>query len=165
MSFELSSDLLDGEFAFQFTAVGSDFVIQMPIGFNSAEERVFSLFVALSPPAGAVVGEFELVFCLIDTDEKTGEELGRIWDGLHARRILTEHTHRALVLSAILATVHFLIDQISPVRVHMITHSPDLPDKALRKFNRIATLFGQNGYRSGQCDRYHGQRLWIMEKV
>lgn len=165
MSFELSPDLLDGELAFQFSEIGSDFVVQIPIGFDQDDERVFSLFVALSPPVGAIEGEFELIFCLIDTDERSGEEIGRIWDGLHTRRVVAEPEHRTLILDAAFVAIVFLIEQISPSIVHMVTHTPDLPEKALLKFNRIATLFSQNGYRSGQCDRYHGQRIWIMHRM
>lgn len=165
MAFELSADLLDGELAFQFSDVGSDYVVQIPIGFDAIERKNISLLVALTPWIGSGAGGYELIFSLEEMDETSGESLGRVWDGLHARRYLAKGEHRSLVMGALLSIIEFLIIQISPQLVMMTTHTAGLPNKALLKFNRIATLFCQNGYRSGQCDPWHGQFIWVMEKL
>lgn len=165
MAFELSADLLDGELAFQFSDVGNDYVVQIPVGFDAVEGKNISLLVALSPLVGSGAGEYELIFSLEEMDEASGESLGRVWDGLHARRYLAKVEHRSLVMDALLSIIEFLIVQISPQLVTMTTHTAGLPNKALLKFNRIATLFRQNGYRSGSCDPWYGRCIWIMEKL
>ena len=164
MAFELSKDVSTDRLSLQITQNGSDAVAQIPLGFDADLARNYSLMVTFSPAVGDGPGEFELVFFIIEFDEMGGNVLQEISDGRAMRAVTQDRQHLDMIGIALLTAVDALITKISPRRIHMSTMTPHLPNKALRKFNMIATLFSQKGYRSGKGNAYHGRHIWMIEK-
>lgn len=143
---------------------GNEGVVTVQVGYDDVTDDTYSLLVALSPPAGAASGEFELVFSVIQYDHE--EECSyQLSDGLETRYHIPSKEHRAACLWAVCESVRALIDQHSPQIVSMMTMKPDLPEKALRKYYAVANVFSEAGFTVGQPDSYHGRRIWLMERV
>lgn len=143
---------------------GTEGVVTAQFGYDDVTDDTYSLLVSLSPPAGAAEGEYELVFCVIQYDHE--EECSyQIWDGLGTKGHFPDPEHRAACLWGACQAARYLIDQHSPQIVSMMTHSPDLPEKALRKYFAVASVFSEAGFTVGQSDPYYGRRIWLMERV
>ena len=108
-------------------------------------------------------GHAELMFSviLVDLNADTEEDIS---DGLATRNFLTGDDRR-YCLSLICGLVEHLVrDATSPVLV-MNTVTPNLPTKALQKYEEVAAAITRAGYRGGQVDPYHGSRQWLFERV
>lgn len=141
----------------------SEVLARAAIGYDDETEDVFSVFVALSPFAGAQAGEFELVFS-IERFSGEGFEQARYFDGMKTQYFLNAPQDRKLVLNAVLHSVSALVDKASPRLVTMTTYEPDLPEKALKKYWAISLWFEELGFNVGKFDPYHGNLAWVMEK-
>jgi hypothetical protein len=164
MAFELSPDISTDTISFQITMDGTDALVQIPVGFDAEQCLNYTLWVVFSPSVGDFFGEFELTFYVLEWCEDTDRDPRHIWDGLAMRQVTSDSLHLERIAMALHVAVSALIKKLSPQRVHMSTLTPHLPRKALRKFNMIATLFRQNGYRSGKGDSYHGRHIWMIVK-
>ncbi|MCA0407214.1 MAG: hypothetical protein LCH39_13815 [Proteobacteria bacterium] len=164
MAFELSSDITTATISFQITMNGSDAVVQIPIGFDDELKRNYVLHICMAPFVGAVQSEFELTFFISIYDEKMDAFLAPLWCGKELRNFIPEAPHIARIRIALLTAIEAMISKLSPQHVRVFTYQANLPKKALRKFNLIATLFHHKGYRCGEGDPYHGRRIWMFEK-
>ncbi len=149
---------------FELAQNGTEGVVTTQFGYDDITDDTYSLMVSLSPPAGAAPGEFEIVFCIIqyDHDEECSYQL---WDGQQTRNHFPDGEHRAACLWGVLECAKILIDQHSPQIVSMHAYTPDLPSKALRKYNAVASVFSEAGFTVGQPDPFHGRQMWLMERV
>lgn len=145
------------------TTNGSSFVAQLPIGYDDETEFRYSALVAMESLIGYGGDTKELVFCLVEYDPET-DALFEIWDGRETRFKIRDEQHRNAVMSAILQMTQALIDDVKPRVVSMVTHSANLPEKALTKYNRIAAIFHDAGYKAGKTDVWHGRHTWMMER-
>jgi hypothetical protein len=153
----------DGMIELTTLSVGSDRIVRVGIGFDDETEVTYSAVVAFSPIPGYGDGCYELTFALV---ESSGPDTDICWnyDGLATKGKIPAPADRKLVLAAVLIAVQALIDDVNPAVVEMVTHTPDLPQKALGKFNRIAALFGDRGYMAGKADEWHGRHIWMMKR-
>lgn len=154
----------DGEVEVSYLTNQSEAVVTVQIGFDEVTDNTYSLMVCLTPPAGGFEGEFEFAFCIIEYDHDEECEY-RLWDGLQTRYKIPDPQHRDGCLAILRAAIEILIEEVSPTVVTMITHSPDLPAKALRKYHFVANVFSKGGFTISQPDPYHGRLMWIMERV
>lgn len=142
----------------------SEYIVRALCGRDDSTAYLYNLFVALSPlPGYGDIPGLELVFSVIEISEDQTHSR-EIWDGLEVRKKIGEAEHRAEIMSALEAAIQHLIDLAQPKLVHMCTRTPNLPQKALAKFNRICTVFRSNGYKAGKGDPYHGRHIWMMTK-
>lgn len=141
-----------------------EFIVRIPVGFDDDTGAVYSAFVAFSPLAGhADIPGYECVFSVIEASHDQ-EHVRNCWDGLETQPLIPKPEDRTMVLNAICMAISVLIDEANAGIVSMTTHSPDLPKKALRKFNRICTVFSDKGYEAGKSDSYHGRHIWMMQR-
>ncbi len=142
---------------------GNDHIATVQVGYDDETDCTFSVFVSLSPFAGADEGEFELIFCLIEYDHANEYEY-QIWDGLSSKGKIADRSDREMCMSVTGRAVSILIDRASPRVITMNAYSPNLPDKALHKYHYVATICADKGYIVGQPDPYHGRQQWLMER-
>lgn len=141
-----------------------EFIVQVQIGYDDAAQRVYSLFVTLAPLMGyADVPGYELVFAVLDASIG-GTDIIDHHDGATTRSFLADPLDRARVLALLVQATQLLIDEARPNHVNMVTHSADLPNKALMKFQRLCALFGRNGFTAGKGNSYHGRHIWMMTR-
>ncbi len=132
------------------------------IGFCDETDSVFSVVVALSPqPGSGDLGHYEIVFHVLE--HLSDGEFIDYTDGLQTR-FLDGHA-REIVMNIICTCTAGLIDAVKPTVVSMVTREPDLPEKALLKYHRIALVFSKYDYRSGRGDPWHGLQIWMMERL
>lgn len=148
------------EFSVELLSRDGEFIATVPLG-SDGVGRV-SLFVALATVPGMPDDHLELAFSLVRLE---GDVEEAFFDGLATQNLIPDREHRAHILGALIGTVETLIDAAAPRIVSMTSHTPHLPEKALPKFHELAALFRQKGYDARQADRYHGQRIWMMERL
>lgn len=142
-----------------------EFIRRAPIGFDVDTGATYSVFVAFALiPGQADIPGYELIFHLIES-QFNEEHIRPIWDGLESKAIFPNPADRRAILAIICMLVRDLIDAAGPGVVSMTTHSPNLPSKALEKYEQIAMVFVVKGYKAGQADPWNGQRIWMMQKA
>lgn len=154
----------DEQLEFSFFENGSDAVVTSQVAYNAELDITYSTFCSLSPTVGAEVGTFELTFSIVEYEHYTDYEYV-INDGLETKNKIADADQRAIFMSAILCSVEILLEKISPNVVNMITYNENLPDKALKKYTDILSVFYKNGYAGGATDPYHGRTCWLMQKI
>ncbi|MEP9400378.1 hypothetical protein [Sphingomonas sp. VNH70] len=141
-----------------------EFIVQVPIGFDDAARRVYSLFVAMAPLMGcADIPGYELTFEVVDASIDKTDVIAH-YDGTATRKFLADPEDRARVRNLLLRATELLIDEAQPNQVQMMTHSAHLPPKALVKFGELCALFGSKGFIAGKADSYHGRHIWMMTR-
>jgi hypothetical protein len=125
--------------------------------------RQVSLATVLATCPGYPPDYFELSFSVTLEDGDDGDTLS-FWDGLATKPIISTVADRSQVLSVLMDTISLLVDEMRPRELHVCTHTADLPQKALRKFNRIAAHCGELGFRGGRTDPYHGRFIWMLAR-
>jgi hypothetical protein len=121
---------------------------------------IYGLFVALAPLPGCPRNEMELVF---HVTRDTGGDVKAFYDGAATQAFIPASSDRDKILMLLLEMVRASINVIQPKKVILNTHSPELPEKALRKYDLIAKMLMQCGYMAGRGDAYHGRKQWMME--
>lgn len=150
---------------FTFLKGENEYIVRIPIGFDDDTNAVYSAFVAFSPLTGyADVPGYECIFSITEASIDEGH-LHDFTDGMDTRSIITDPTHRKMIRSLICMAIERLIDESDPGIVSMVTHSADLPVKALSKFSQICSVFRRRGFNAGKADPYHGRHVWMMEKA
>ena len=163
MSFFFSLDPDDPLNLNTFTGNGET-IVRTAIGHDDETGCVYSILVGMAPYPGHDDDTFELIFNITEANIH-GDDTYCWWDGLDTKHRLSDPEHRRLTLLALFACVQRTIDVCRPRIVHMCTHTDGLPDKALRKFHRIAAIFRDNGYMAKAADPYHGRYIWMMERL
>ena len=72
---------------------------------------------------------------------------------------------RETILSAICWATQELLNFAQPQKVYRCTHDVRPPDKAVEKHHMISVVFAACGYKVARCNDWHGQRVWIAERV
>lgn len=138
---------------------GGEYVAIAPIGFDDDKGTTYSILVALSPLPGS--DTVELIFAVNEADPEGGEP--HSWyDGLATRPIIGDRAIRAVVMRLICGCISDLIDIAMPESLSMMTHTPDLPSKALRKYDEIVNVVVSKGYEPGPIEKWHGRLTWTM---
>ncbi|WP_151987386.1 hypothetical protein [Rhizobium sp. EC-SD404] len=140
-----------------------EFIVRAPVGYDDQTGLVYSTFVAIAPMAAYTDTKYDLSFALIEASTD-GSHVEDKRDGLATRPVISSNDERSLIRAVICASVSQIIDEAKPSVVSMMTHSSGLPAKALRKFDEIARVFAQQGYRSGRADPWSGHHIWMMER-
>lgn len=137
-----------------------EYIVRLAVGFDPESQKTYSLAVALSPQPG---GSMELTFNVMSVCQHSGE-WHAIWDGLATGAIFSSRDERSLIRAALMACVALLVEQVRPPDVNFVTHTANLPDKALTKFWDVQRIFSELGYHGGRADQYHGRYIWIMTR-
>lgn len=139
-------------------------IVTIPIGYDDETHCVYSAVIALSPIIGAPNGSYEQVFYLLeyDPDSSTSHEY---WDGESTRHFISKKDDRHSVLEAICTATDHLIQLVRPRIVSFMTHTQNLPDRALRKYETVASVYRRAGYDAREGEPYHGRRIWMAERM
>jgi hypothetical protein len=160
--FRCSLDELD-ELLISITTNGTQFIAQAPIGFEDSNSFKYSIFVSLGMVPAYGNETKEIIFCVIECDPSTKKQ-EPIWESLTLRKKISSRQHRDLIMRAICQCLECLIDEVSPKVLIMVTHTPYLPDKALKKYERILHTVAGKGYKVGKSDVWNGSYTWMMEQ-
>lgn len=136
-----------------------EYIATVPLG--KTLDASVSLFTALATVPGMPEDHLELTFAIV---KLTDDDEVPYFDGYATKGLIPEADHRSHILGALIGAVETLIDAAHPRIVSMTTHTANLPEKALPKFHELAALFREKGYDARQADRFHGQRIWMMER-
>ncbi|WP_155976121.1 hypothetical protein [Novispirillum itersonii] len=143
------------------TLLDGEFIVRIPVAVDEETKAVLSVFVCLSPEPGFAPDGYELVFNLV---ESGGDDDDRYFsDGRETRRLISDPVQRAMILRVICEAVSMVLSKAQPRRITMMTMQPNLPDKALTKYDCLAMVMTSKGYIGGRCDPYQGLRIWIFE--
>src|SRR5690606_32832362 len=104
---------------------------------------------------------YDLVFRIVEAS-LDGGYFADYHDGAQTKAFLKERSQRETVTRLVMHAVDRHIDEFAPPAVEMVTYVENLPQVALRKFHRIAALFGKKGYLAGVADPWHGRWIWMM---
>lgn len=137
-----------------------EFIVRLAVGFDPDSEKTYSISVALSPLPG---GCMELSFSVVMYCQHSGD-WGDLWDGATTRSVFTSPNDRELIRAALMACIALLVDHVRPEIVSFVTHTPNLPGKALAKFWEVQRIFTDHGYVGGRADPYHGRYVWMMRR-
>ncbi len=151
------------EINFTISTNGTQYVAQVPVGYDDQTLCRYSIFVAFVMVPGYGNDTKELTYCLTEYDAAS-DTITDIWDSAVVRAKIPNSNHRSAILSAVCQAIEALIDEASPNVVTMVTYTPHLPEKALAKYQRVQEIFAARGYKVGKSDVWHGSHTWMMER-
>jgi hypothetical protein len=135
-----------------------EYVWQLAIGYDDQSDSTISLLACLSPVPG---GMLEFVFNVVEAD--SGNEY-KYWDGLATKVKMPRPEDRAIALDLICRAIAPLVKESRAEEILCSTHTPDLPDGAVRKFLVIMEAFRRCGYNATEQEPSHGYRAWIIRR-
>ena len=138
-----------------------ELLARVRIGRDDETGAIYSVFVALTVPAiepSAREVSFDVIEALPDGEEN--------WctDGLQTRRFLVGE-HRKIALACICSVLQTLLKAIDVDRLFMMTITPDLPAKALQKYDIVCGAVNDVGFQGGRDSPFHGTHVWLMERL
>jgi len=154
VTFILDIDHSDTKFGLQDESAKR--TIQLPIGFDPAEDRIYPLIVKLDILPGA--GDELLFWIKSETGDGMVEEFR---DGRHTRFLSA--LNRKIILNTLLEAIKTLLFHCNPKSVILITGQFRLPAKALVKFLKIIEIFENSGYYIDQLDLSLGVSSWLFK--
>lgn len=142
----------------------NEILARMHIGFDDETDATYSILVALTQSAISTEVH-EIHFNVIEAFFEDGKELEN-WckDGLHTRRFLPAD-YRQIVRSCICTCVQALLERRQPEIVAMYTVTPNLPEKALQKYEEVCKAGRACGYEAGRDSPYLGTNMWLMRRA
>lgn len=132
----------------------------LPIGYDDADDKSYSLFVSLDPVV-ADEDSLELSFRVMEWDGGTDSEHA-FWSGKDTSFI--ESNDRSAILRMLAAAVNRLLKSANPAKVVLCSRDGNAPDKANRKFILLGHVFEMCGYSVSTADTYLGMKCWWMER-
>lgn len=102
----------------------------------------------------------EFSFCIFSRDAARNVA-GRWFSGLGSAEVLTSREDRQIILDVVASGVCTLLQREHPLNVYRATHDRHAPASAMRKHQRIASVFEEHGYKVWPCDEWNGQRVWF----
>lgn len=139
----------------------AEILARVCFGEDDETGAIYSLFVALSAQIGQL-NRYEISFDVIESLPDEGDN----WcnDGLQTKRFLIGE-HRNTALSCICAVLQEVVLRSGAEELFMMTVTPNLPDKALAKYERVCDAMRAIGFRAGRDSPYHGTQIWIMARI
>ena len=135
------------------------------IGHDDETDAVYTALVGLPIYHPYLPDGRDIHFSIIELCYEDGRELAyELKDGLETKPFLTDDDRR-FALDCICAAVRVLVDRHQPDPVVMMTITPDLPNKALRKYQRICDALRDVGYDGRRDSSFHGTQIWIMTRI
>jgi len=132
--------------------------IQVQIGFDPDENKIFTLTVQLDVPGG-LFGD-ELSFW-VEAENADGK-IETYWDGLETRFI--SRFYRSQILAVIANSTEVLLNEFEPKSVIMVASSANLPIRATAKYLKIIEVFKKLGYDNQELGRVAGVQSWRFDR-
>lgn len=128
------------------------------IGYDNIDDTVYSAIVQFVEEDG----DIQFMLALGESNERDGEDF--ILDSQVAGSII-QKGHRQRVLNIFLHIACDLVEGHGPSRFLIRTYLPNLPSKALVKFDRLRTVFGTFGYTPTYEALPDGHHCWHMNRL
>gem|GEM_PF-2836810 len=132
--------------------------IQVQIGFDPDENKIFTLTVQLDVPGGLFGDELSFWVEAEDADGK----IETYWDGLETRFI--SRFYRSQILAVIANSTEVLLNEFEPKSVIMVASSANLPIRATAKYLKIIEVFKKLGYDNQELGRVAGVQSWRFDR-
>lgn len=136
-------------------------IARLCIGHDDETGAIYSVFVALNARPGSLVDR-EISFDVVEA--YPGDDENWCNDGLQTKRFLVGE-HRKTALSCICSLVQALAMRSDAGVFYMMTVTPDLPQKALKKYEEICKAMRAVGFKAGRDSPFRGTQIWIMERA
>ncbi|HRK24900.1 MAG TPA: hypothetical protein PLQ11_08095 [Beijerinckiaceae bacterium] len=152
---------IPGQTAGTLISGNGEFIVRVPFAFDDETGDVYSIVgdFAVFPGGGEL--EFEFGFKVIRASPEF-EQIDEIfWDGQATMPFLSDRGHRAMVLGELFEILRFLIVKIRPQRLVMMTHTANLPKRALVKFQKLVAVMREEGLDARKTDSWNGRHIWI----
>lgn len=153
---------LTGQPSPQYICGNGEHLFISDIGICDETGAAYKVTVALAPFRMCKLGEFELQFYLSEISA-TGE-IAAFESGTSTRTIITSANDRDAVLNEICISSVGLCAKTAAQTVFWSPSEQNLPDKAIKKFERIAAALRVEGYEVRTVNRYHGYTEWIASR-
>ena len=137
-----------------------EYIAIVPIGYDNESGDVFSIFTAFSPSGGDGPREYEFIF-KVTRANSTFESVVDYWDGLETVSVFPLKSQRQLVFTELCDMLRALISLANPIRLTMMTHTSNLPKKALLKFQKLAIVMREEGFDARRVASMNGSHMWI----
>lgn len=163
MAFVLAIEDFDAPIEIALLQNEDELLGRVCIGFDDETGSIYSIWAAVRK---AVTNPFahEIHFNVVEATTEDGNE-DEIFhnDGMQTHRFLSKE-HRKVVLSCLCTVLQVLVQKAEPEVVFMMTVTPHLPGKALRKYEAICNAMREIGYDARKDSPFHGTQTWIMER-
>lgn len=143
------------------------YFISFRLGFGPADNKMMSMYVALIPGLSYVQqdGIYDLKLCLRERDLEFAEIAGEPHFTREAADQYIPKDSRPKALDCVLRAVESLVGKVSPPCLTMVTFAPYLPDKALVKYHKIASVINNLHYVTDDCHKAEdGKWYWYFKK-
>jgi len=136
-------------------------IARIAIGYDDASGAVYSAVTALCvvpwEPASHMELQFGIVECVNEDEE---------WhnDGLQTKRFLSGKD-REFAFGLLCIATKNLVEKVMPDHITMMTVTPNLPNKALAKYDKLCHVVRALGYEGGRGDPYSGTNIWMLKKA
>jgi hypothetical protein len=124
----------------------------VPIGYDDIEPKSFTILVGFAASPGVV-----------EADHETGQEF-HLYSGLETKHIFNT-LDRQLVLDAAFWATEKLLELVAPPRFFCCTYDADLPERALRKHQKLVERFRMCGYQVSPQPVQMGKHSWYLDKI
>jgi hypothetical protein len=144
----------------------SETVISSSLGYDTDTSFTFGVTVALTlrPGYHPTEGVREIVFYLYALNENAHVE-STWFNGADTKPFIPDKSDRAYILGTIQSLLEQAIVETEPNILFMCASEANLPEQALRKYQRLGDVMSQNGYKTGQSDLHNGYMQWTFEKL
>lgn len=136
-------------------------MVRIEVGYDDQTGAVFSSFTCLATVPGYGDLRHEFVFNIV---RATHAESDYFMDGSETRSTIVDPVHRAYIMNTVCSATNALLDEVRPQEVEMMTYTPNLPERALLKYNRIRRVLDENGYPLETVVNVHGRYIWVFRK-
>lgn len=133
----------------------------VPIGHDPENGHLYSAHVGLirlEPFEGP--NKSEVMFDIIETSDDGSPFID---NGFETQGFLVG-TDRTAVLEVICGVTANIVSQRQPDAIVMTTSQPNLPEKALIKYEYVSEAIRSAGYEGGEGNSFTGQRIWMFVK-
>lgn len=148
------------------------YIVEFALGYDLNDNEVAVMAVMLVPYQGylseQISGVYDLMFGIqtrpLDRDDMWAVSTPDFTVESTDRYI--ESSQRHVVLDCLMTAVRGLIDNVAPDHVTMVTYYPNLPKKAMRKFDRVVETIRSCGYEliDDFTDTNNRKHYWYLKK-
>jgi len=163
MAFVSSIEGIEGQIRVALLEAEDEGLVHVRIGFDDETDATYGVVVSLKMVAGQPDNHKEITFDVVEYIP-AGDETNVCNDGQQTKRFLVGD-HRKDALSCICSSVVELVKHHNPDVISMMTCMPDLPRKALTKYEDVCMALRAVGYRGGRADPYLGTEIWMLTKA
>lgn len=143
----------------------TEYIVEFTLGFDIENEERISMAVALIEDDEGGADPFALTFGLMARGVYSDQLRGPFFDHGTCRSYVSRGNAPA-VMKLVLEALRKLVEEVEPQSIVMVTYETFLPKPAMAKYDSIANLLDQFGFKttSYRRDETDGKDYWLFEK-